>query len=503
MNNQNKNYDKIYVAIDLKSFYASVECQERGLNPLTTNLVVADDSRTEKTICLAVSPSLKQYGIPGRARLFEVVQKVKEINEKRKFEAPNHKFTCSSYDDIALKSNKDLELSYIIAPPRMKYYMDYSNKIVSIYLKWFSMEDMYVYSIDEVFIDVTHYLQTYNCTPRELATRVIQNILDETGITATCGIGTNMYLAKVAMDIVAKHTDADKNGVRIAGLDEMAYRKYLWNHKPLTDFWRVGKGISNKLEKNNMFTMGDVARQSIKDDEKLYKLFGINAELLIDHSWGYEPCTIESVKTYKPVTNSLSSGQVLSRPYNYKETKLIVKEMAELLSLDLVKKNLITSKLVLDIGYDVSNLQNSNLSDFYSGNIKLDRYGRKVPEHAHGTINIDHKTSSTKIITNKFDELYENIINKDLLTRRINLTAQDVVNEDDYKNLLVYEQMNMFIDYNALAKQRQKERKEKSLQKAVIDIKEKFGKNAILKGMNFEESGTTIERNGQIGGHKS
>ena len=494
--------NRIYAAIDLKSFYASVECIERGLDPLGTHLVVADASRTEKTICLAVSPSLKTYGIPGRARLFEVVQKVKEINEKRKFEAPNHKFTCSSYDDIALKSNKDLELSYIIAPPRMKYYMDYSNKIVSIYLKWFSMEDMFVYSIDEVFIDVTHYLQTYNCTPRELATKVIQNILDETGITATCGIGTNLYLAKIAMDIVAKHTDADKNGVRIAGLDEVAYRKYLWNHKPLTDFWRVGKGISNKLEKNGMFTMGDVARQSIKYEERLYKLFGINAELLIDHAWGYEPCTIESVKSYKPVTNSLSSGQVLSRPYNYKETKLIVKEMAELLSLDLVKKNLITSKLVLDIGYDVSNLQNSNLSDFYTRDIKLDRYGRKVPEHAHGTINIDHKTSSTKIITNKFDELYENIINKDLLTRRINLTAQDVVNEDDYKNILVYEQMDMFIDYNALAEQRKKERKEKLLQKAVLDIKDKYGKNAILKGMNFEKSGTTIERNGQIGGHK-
>ena len=496
-------YDKIYIAIDLKSFYASVECQERGLNPLTTNLVVADSSRTEKTVCLAVSPSLKQYGIPGRARLYEVIQKVKEINAERKFNAPNHTFTCSSYDDIALKKNNDLELSYIIAPPRMKYYMEYSTKIVDIYLKWFSMEDMFVYSIDEVFIEVTHYLQTYNMTPRELATKVIQNVLDETGITATCGIGTNLYLAKVAMDIVAKHTEADKNGVRIAGLDESAYRKYLWNHKPLTDFWRIGKGISQKLEKNGMSTMGDIAKQSIKDAEKLYKLFGINAELIIDHAWGYEPCTIDSVKSYKPVTNSLSSGQVLKEPYDYTKTRLIVKEMAELLSLDLVKKDLITSKLVLEIGYDVCNLSQSNLSYFYQGEIKLDRYGREVPKHAHGTININHKTSSTKIIKDKFVELYDNIINRDLYVRRVTLTACDVVNEDDYKNILTYEQMDMFIDYNELAKQRQKERAEKSLQKAVLSIKSKYGKNAILKGMNFVAGGTTIERNGQIGGHRS
>ena len=497
MNNQNIKYDKIYIAIDLKSFYASVECQERGLNPLTTNLVVADSTRTEKTICLAVSPSLKQYGIPGRARLYQVIQKVKEINSQRKFNAPNHTFTCSSYDDIAIKHNPDLELDYIVAPPRMSYYMQYSTKIINIYLKWFSIEDVYVYSIDEVFIDVSKYLQTYNCTPRELATKVIKEVLKETGITATCGIGTNMYLAKIAMDIVAKHTKPDKYGVRIAGLDEIAYRKYLWNHKPLTDFWRVGKGISQKLEKNGIYTMGDIARQSIKDEEKIYKLFGINAELLIDHSWGYEPCTIDSIKSYKPVTNSLSSGQVLKEPYNYDQTKLIIKEMAELLSLDLVKKNLITSKLVLEIGYDVCNLKNN-----YKGEIKLDFYGRKVPKHAHGTINIDHKTSSTKIIIDKFVELYDTIINRELLVRRIILTACDVVNEDDYKNILVYEQMNMFIDYNLLAKQRKKEREEKFLQKAVLDIKSKYGKNAVLKGMNFVSSGTTIERNEQIGGHK-
>ena len=495
-------YDKIYIAIDLKSFYASVECQERGLNPLTTNLVVADNSRTEKTICLAISPSLKQYGIPGRARLFEVIQKVNEVNIQRKILAPNHKFTCASYDDIALKKNKDLELSYIIAPPRMKFYMEYSTKIVNIYLKWFSMEDIYVYSIDEVFIDVTHYLQTYKMTPRELVTKVIKNVYDETGITATAGIGTNLYLCKIAMDIVAKHTEPDKYGVRIAGLDEKTYRKYLWGHKPLTDFWRVGKGISKKLEQNGMTTMGDVARMSIKNEELLYKLFGINAELLIDHAWGYEPCTIESIKSYKPVMNSISSGQVLHCPYNYEDTKLIVKEMTELLSLDLVKKGLVTSKLVLTIGYDIDNLTNPEISQNYNGDITIDRYGRKVPKHAHGTINIDHKTASTKIITNAVMELYERIMNKELLTRRINITAADVVNEEDYKNIKEYEQMDMFVDYNELEKQRLKEKSEKSLQKAVINIKSKYGKNAILKGMNFIEGGTTIERNGQIGGHK-
>ena len=503
MNDQNLKYNNIYIAIDLKSFYASVECVVRGLDPLTTNLVVADSSRTEKTICLAVSPSLKQYGIAGRSRLYEVIQKVKKINAKRKIYAPNHTFTCSSYDDIALKKNSDLELSYIVAPPRMKYYMEYSTKIINIYLKWFSMEDMFVYSIDEVFIDITHYLKTYNMSPRELATKVIQEILKETGITATCGIGTNMYLTKVAMDIVAKHVQADKNGVRIAGLDELTYRKYLWNHKPLTDFWRVGKGIAQTLEKNGMFTMGDVAKQSVKDDEKLFRLFGINAELLIDHAWGFEPCTIDSVKSYKPVTNSLSSGQVLKEPYTYAQTRLIVKEMAELLSLDLVEKELITSKLILDIGYDVSNLSESNILYSYDGEIKLDRYGRKVPKHAHGTINIDHRTASTKIITNKFVELYDRIINKDLYIRRVTLTACDVVNEDYYKNILIYEQMNMFIDYNELDRQRQKESAEKSLQKTLLNIKSKYGKNAILKGMNFEKSGTTIERNGQIGGHRS
>ena len=500
--NGNNKYDKIYVAIDLKSFYASVECNERGLDPLTTHLVVADNSRTEKTICLAVSPSLKAYGIPGRARLYEVVQKVKEINNQRKVDNPSHRFTCSSYDDVALKKNKDLELSYIIAPPRMAYYMEYSNKIYQIYLKWFSKEDIYVYSIDEVFIDVTNYLSTYKMTPRELVTQIIHNVVEETGITATAGIGTNLYLAKVAMDVMAKHISPDKNGARIAGLDEMAYRKYLWSHKPITDFWRVGKGIAAKLQKHGMFTMGDVARASVHDEEILYKLFGINAELLIDHSWGYEPCTIDSIKSYKPVTNSISSGQVLSMPYDYEKTKLIVKEMTELLTLDLVQKKLVTSKLVLTIGYDVDNLKDKRISKQYYGDITLDFYGRKVPKHAHGTVNIDHKTASTKIITEAVMDLYDEIINPNLLVRRVYITAENVVNEDDYKNIKSYEQMDLFVDYEEIDKKRKKEEMEKSLQKAVINIKNKYGKNAILKGMNFIDGGTTIERNGQIGGHK-
>ena len=499
----NKKYDKIYIAIDLKSFYASVECRERGLDPLTTNLVVADKTRTEKTVCLAVSPSLKQYGISGRARLYEVIQKVDEINKNRKINAPDHTFTCSSYDDIALKNNNDLKLSYIVAPPHMKKYMSYSTKIYSIYLKWFSSEDIYVYSIDEVFIDVTNYLKTYNMTPRELTTRVIKNIYDETGITATGGIGTNMYLCKVAMDIVAKHIKADKYGVRVAGLDEITYRKILWCHRPLTDFWRVGNGIAKKLEQNGMHTMGDVALMSEKNEEFLYKLFGINAELLIDHAWGYEPCTIKSAKSYKPITNSISSGQVLHCPYNYEDTKLIVKEMAELLSLDLVSKHLITSKLVLTIGYDVENLKDSEISKGYSGDIALDHYGRKVPKHSRGTINIDHKTSSTKIITKAVLNLYENIINKRLLVRRINLTLADVVNEDDYNNIKKYEQIDMFTDYQRKEKEIQKEKDERHLQRALLNIKQKYGKNSVIKGMNLEKAGTTIERNSEVGGHRS
>ena len=496
------NEQHIYIAIDLKSFYASVECQERGLNPITTNLVVADSSRTEKTICLAVSPSLKQYGISGRARLFEVVQKVKEVNIERKRKAPNQTFTGSSYDDIALKKNPDLELSYIVAPPRMSHYMKFSTNIYNVYLKWFSPEDIFVYSIDEVFIDITHYLKTYNMKARELVTKVIQNVYETTGITATAGIGTNLYLCKVAMDIVAKHVEPNNNGVRIAGLDEMTYRKLLWDHRPITDFWRVGKGYSKKLEEHRIYTMGDIARVSIQNEELLYKLFGINAELLIDHAWGWEPVTIKQIKEYKPTTNSISSGQVLHCPYNFEQTKLIVKEMTELLTLDLVEKKLVTNQIVLTVGYDIENLTNPYISNLYNGEITIDRYGRKIPKHAHGTINLDHKTSSTKIIMEATMKLYERIMNKKLLVRRINITANNIVDEETAKQENPFEQIDLFTNYQEKADKRKEEHTEKELQKAMIDIKKKYGKNAILKGMNLQEGGTTIERNGQIGGHK-
>lgn len=491
----------IYVAIDLKSFYASVECQERGLDPITTNLVVADSSRTEKTICLAVSPSLKSYGIPGRARLFEVIQKVKEINIERKRKAPNQTFTGSSYDNIALNKNTDLELSYIIAPPRMSYYMKYSTNIYNIYLKWFSPEDIYVYSIDEVFIDVTHYLKTYNMKASDLVTNVIQDVYKNTGITATAGIGTNLYLCKIAMDIVAKHVQPNKNGVRIAGLDELTYRKLLWNHRPLTDFWRVGKGYVKKLEAHRIYTMGDIARTSIKNEELLYKLFGINAELLIDHAWGCEPVTIEHIKSYKPTTNSITSGQVLHCPYNYEQTRLIIKEMTELLSLDLVEKNLVTNQIVLTVGYDVDNLTDPFISSLYKGEITIDRYGRKIPKHAHGTINLDHKTSSTKIMTEAVMNLYQRIMNKQLLVRRINISANNVTDERVSKSEESFEQIDLFTNYQEKSKKRQDELIEKELQKTMIDIKKKYGKNAIVKGMDLQDGATTIDRNKQIGGH--
>ena len=485
----------IYIAIDLKSFYASVECIERGLDPNTTNLVVADSSRTEKTVCLAVTPSLKTYGISGRARLYEVIQKVKEVNIERKRKLRGNEFKGKSSNDTELKDKPELELDFIIAPPRMSHYMEYSTRIYDIYLKYFAPEDIFAYSIDEVFCDVTHYLKTYKMSARELVTKVIQDVYKTTGITATAGIGTNLYLCKVAMDIVAKHVKPDKNGVRIAGLDEMTYRKLLWDHKPITDFWRVGKGYAKRLEKYRIYTMGDIARISVQNEDFLYNLFGVNAELLIDHSWGWECATIESIKAYKPTTNSISSGQVLHCPYNYKNTKLIVKEMTELLTLDLVKKNLVTNQMVLEIGYDIDNLKN------YNGEVDIDRYGRKVPKHAHGTINIDHQTSSTKVIMEAVIELYERIINKELLVRRLNITANNVVHISQIKEK-TFEQIDLFTNYEEVNKQREKERAEREIQKAMIDIKSKYGKNAIIKGMNLQKEGTTIERNGQIGGHK-
>lgn len=511
----NRESNRVYIAIDLKSFFASVECVERGLDPLTTNLVVADASRTEKTICLAVTPSLKSYGISGRARLFEVVQKLKEANAQRRRLAPGREFVGSSHSDIELKAHPELEIGYIAAAPRMAYYMAYSTKIYDIYLKYVAPEDMHVYSIDEVFIDATTYLKTYNMTPHELALTIIKDVLKQTGITATAGIGTNMYLCKIAMDIVAKKMPADEDGVRIAELDEISYRRLLWNHVPLTDFWRVGSGYARKLKAHGLYTMGDVARCSLGgandyyNEDLLYKLFGINAELLIDHAWGWEPTTIKEIKSYRPENNSISSGQVLQCPYTAEKAKLIVKEMTDLLVLDLVDKKLVTDQMVLTIGYDIDNLTNPDIYDKYEGEITIDYYGRRVPKHAHGTVNLKFKTSSTKLIMEAVTELFDRIINWDLLVRRITIAACKVVPEKEAETARnnSFEQLDLFTDYEALEREREKQQqeleKEKKMQQAIIDIQKKFGKNAVLKGMNFEEGAMTKERNKQIGGHKA
>ena len=567
------NEEHIYVAIDLKSFYASVECRERGKDALTTNLVVADPTRTEKTICLAVSPALKAYGIPGRARLFEVVQRVKEVNKLRlsKLMASGHAvgtversrqiegeqsdrkqsageqqkrlqtegnpderkkyvteidiaenditestmtgFDYASYNANLLDTHPEYELTYIVAPPRMALYMDYSTRIYNIYLKYIAPEDISVYSIDEVFMDVTHYLNTYHMTAKELASRMILDVMQETGITATAGIGTNLYLCKVAMDIVAKHVAPDANGVRIAELDEMTYRKLLWSHRPLTDFWRVGHGYRKKLEEAGLYTMGDIARCSIGEEwdyyneELLYKMFGINAELLIDHAWGYEPVTIADIMGYKPETNSIGSGQVLHCPYDFEKTKLIVREMTDALVLDLVEKQLVTDQIVLDIGYDIENLTNPDIRKKYHGEVKADRYGRFVPKHAHGTANLDTKTSSTAKIMDAVLDLYERIVDKNLLVRRVSVTANRVVDEHMVSNETEFTQMDLFTDYQTLAEKQKAEQarmeKERRLQEVMLSVKKKYGKNAMLKGTNLQEGATMIDRNNQIGGHRA
>ena len=496
---------KIYMCIDLKSFYASVECIERGLDPLNTNLVVADESRTEKTVCLAITPSLKQYGLGGRARLFEVIQKVKSINYERRKNNNYKKFNSKSFLDSELKKDRTLELDFIIAPPQMKKYMKYSTNIYKIYLKYLAPEDIFVYSIDEVFCDITTYLSMYQMTAKELVSKIIKDVYDTTGITATAGIGTNMYLAKVCMDIVAKHTEPNEIGVRIAEIDEMSYRKLLWNHKPLTSFWRVGKGIADKLEKNGLYTMGDVARCSLNNENLLYKLFGVNAELLIDHAWGWEPTTIEEVKAYKPERNSISSGQVLHSPYKYENAKLIVREMIDLLSLDLTDKHLVTKQLVLDIGYDIENLTNPAIKKMYNGEITIDNYGREVPKHSHGTINLHYNTSSSKVLSKKCIELYDRIVNKNLLIRKINITACNIIDEDIVEKEVVHEQLNLFSssdDSEQKIEDKKRQKEDNKLQHVLLDIKNKYGKNSILKGMNLEEGGTTIDRNNQVGGHK-
>ena len=497
--------DRMYVAIDLKSFYASVECIERGYDPLVTNLVVADSTRTDKTICLAVSPGLKSYGLPGRPRLFEVVQAVRFLNASRLTRNGGRSFTGKSVITTELEADPSLELDYVVAVPRMALYMEYSTGIYKIYLKYVAPEDILVYSCDEVFIDVTSYLQTYHMTAHELAITMIRDVLKTTGITATCGIGTNLFLAKVAMDIVAKHMPADSDGVRIAELDEMGFREKLWGHTPITDFWRIGVGTAKRLKKLGLDTMGDVARYSEKFEDNLYKAFGVNAELIIDHAWGWEPCTIEDTRHYKPQNNSLSSGQVLMRPYKAGEAAIIVREMTDVLVLDLVKKHLVTDQMVLTISYEsVKDL--SELED-YDGEVGLDRYGRYVPSHAHGTANLDTQTSSTRLITDAVMQLYDRIVDPRLMIRRINVCACRVISEEDVVQNEKYEQLDLFTDYEERERSRKAEEdrlaKEKALQAATLDIKNRYGKNAILKGTNFLEGATMRDRNRQIGGHKA
>ena len=502
-----------YIAIDLKSFYASVECVERQLDPLTTNLVVADAARTEKTICLAVSPSLKTYGISGRARLFEVIGRIKEVNRERKSKAPGRQFSASSCNAKELEKHAGLELSFITAPPRMALYIQYSTTIYDIYLKYIAPEDIHVYSIDEVFMDVTHYLDTYRLNAKELASKIIQDVFETTGITATAGIGTNLYLCKAALDIVAKHVTPDENGVRIAELDEMRYRELLWDHRPLTDFWRVGQGYRKKLEEAGLFTMGDIARCSLGGDtdfyneDLLYHMFGVNAELLIDHAWGFEPVTMDLIKAYKPETNCISSGQVLHCPYDSEKGKLIVREMTDLLVLDLVEKKLVTDQMVLTVGYDINNLADPEIRNKYKGEVTTDRYGRKVPKHANGTANLNRPTSSTRIITDAVMELYDRIVDPNLLIRRVTVVANHLTDETTVREAGRFEQLDLFTDYAALESEQKAETemlaKERKLQEAMLSVKKKYGKNAILKGMNLQEGATTIERNRQIGGHKA
>ena len=505
--------NRTYIAIDLKSFYASSECVDRGLDPLTTHLVVADASRTEKTICLAVSPSLKAYGIPGRARLFEVVQKVREINRQRKSRAPGHIFTGSSADAARLLRDPSLSLEYITATPQMARYMQVSSQIYHIYLRYIAPEDIHVYSIDEVFMDVTDYLHTYRMTPHELAMRMILDVLKATGITATAGIGTNLYLCKVAMDIEAKHIPPDENGVRIAELDELSYRQSLWSHQPLTDFWRVGRGYVRRLNQVGLYTMGDIARcslggpQDFHNEELLYRLFGVNAELLIDHAWGFEPCTMADIKAYRPSAKSIGAGQVLSCPYPFEKSRLVLREMADQLALDLAAKGKVTDQLVLTVGYDSSNLTNPALRAHYHGPVADDRYGKPVPKPAHGTARLTDPTCSGREIMDAAAALFDKLVNPDLLIRRMYLTAGHVLDEADACPEESYQQLDLFTDYEALerekAQKEQKRRKERQLQEAVLQIKSRYGKNAVLRGMDLEEGATARQRNEQIGGHRA
>ena len=498
---------RTYIAIDLKSFYASVECRERGLDPLTTNLVVADMSRTEKTICLAVTPSLKQYGIGGRARLFEVVQRVREVNAQRLALAPGHRFTGRSSDDVVLRAHSGLALDYIVAPPRMALYKEMSRRIYGIYLKYVAESDIHVYSVDEVFMDVTPYLRYNKMSAREMAMTIIRDVLRQTGITATAGIGTNMYLCKVAMDIMAKKMPPDADGVRIAELDEMTYRRELWDYRPITKFWRVGHGIAQKLLPYGIDTMGKVARCSIENEELLYRLFGVNAELLIDHAWGWEPCTMDAVKAYRPETNSFCSGQVLHTPYDALMARVIVREMADSMAMKLLDRHLVTEQIVLTLSYDRECLTNPAIRHKYHGEVSIDHYGRPVPKHSHGSIRLKEATSSAKEIARSVVALYDRIVNPDLLIRRLTLTVTHVVSEEHAESAPVPLQLDLFTDYGAERRKKESERlqreKERRVEETRIAIKKRFGKNAILKGTNFEDGATARERNEQIGGHRA
>lgn len=502
---------KVYIAIDLKSFYASVECVDRGLDPLTTNLVVADASRTEKTICLAVSPPLKACGISGRPRLFEVVQQVREINARRRLKAPGQHLVGESWVATELERHPELALAYIVAPPRMARYIQCSSKVYEVYLRYIAPQDIHVYSIDEVFMDVSGYLRTYGLTPRELAEQMVQQVLAATGITATVGIGTNLYLSKIAMDIMAKHAEPDAQGVRLAELDEYSYRRCLWSHRPLTDFWRIGHGYARKLEQHGLYTMGDIARcsvgarQSYYNEELLYKLFGINAELLIDHAWGWEPCTMAEVHSYRPGSKSLCQGQVLPRPYSYTETRLVVREMADLLSLDLVAKGLVTNQLVLTVGYDKDNLGTKGRQASYRGAVSYDGYGRAIPRHAHGTANLERHSASSQLIIEAVLGLLERIADKQLLVRRLSLTANNILRQDKVIYRPQAEELDLFAEHTSAERQLEESQlaREARLQQAVVGIWRKCGKNAVLKGMNLEEGATTKSRNQQIGGHRA
>lgn len=489
-----------YIAIDLKSFYASVECVERGLNPLDVCLVVADPTRTDKTICLAVSPALKAYGIPGRPRLFEVVQKVREINRGRGY-------SVHSTSGSQLDTHPDWAIDYIVAPPRMQLYLDYSARIYAIYLRYIAPEDIHVYSVDEVFIDVTAYLATYRMTAHELAMTMIREVLAETGITATAGIGTNMYLCKVAMDIVAKKMRPDNEGVRIAELNEMSYRRQLWAHTPLTDFWRVGRGIARRLESAGLYTMGDIARRSLDDQEWFYREFGVNAELLIDHAWGHEPVTMEHVKAYRPSTHSMSTGQVLSCAYTYAKARTVVQEMADTIALELVEKGLLTNQLVLTVGYDVSNLTDPEIRSKYSGRISIDHYGRAVPYHAHGTSALGRHTASSRLIMEAVSALFDRIVTPGLLIKRLTLCVTRLIREEMAVRNPQPQQLDLFTDYEGLRRQKKLEEeelaRERRRQATIIKLRKRFGKNSILRGLNYAEGATQRERNQQIGGHKA